>query len=982
MKKGELSLFQDPLVSRAIRSFIPKQVFERVSRNPENLDRVGERRIVTVVFVDITGFTPFCEGRDAEEVILFLNKIFASILEPVDKYGGSIDKYMGDAAMILFGAPVFHEDDPARAVAASIEIMSKIAEFEGLSVSIGINTGSVVAGVVGNDQHREYTVIGDAVNIASRLESSASAGEIVVGTETFDKAKDAFNFSEPIMLRLKGKSELFEARVVLGRKENVSGEDAPKLVGREMIWRRLVQFAERGGNVLVVGEAGSGKTLILSHLRELLDSLERDFVSFEGAQWLENIPYAPIQAYIRGLLSSDPKKNLEKLVPDSSDFLPLLSGILGIKIPDNPKTEYLSRSEKSDILESIIVRLIAGQKEGRYIVIDNADYLDPSTQRIVASLVASGAVSIVAAVRRPPQWMLGTFEGGIELLPLTIQHTKEILRSVLGEEKISGDFADRIFQETKGNVGHIVELAKLLREMGKIRIKNGIAVLDGELSKILPKGIGNVLTARIDNLPPDAREIIRLASVLGMEFPERLLKELADKALADKGIADLLSSGFLTRSGDNLKFVSSSVLFAAYNSLFLSVRREMHTGVAKMIEKIYSGETEDFYETLAHHYSVGEIGDKAFSYNILAGRKQERRFANREALYFYGKAFATPDADVRRWHKESELLAALEYAGRLHWYDGNLEKVIELSTRARELARKAHLAALESDAINRLALANHELGRFEVAKGLYDLLIRRFKKMGKETERYLQAITNYGTLLSDLGELDKAKKLYLKGLDMVSDNPDSAGAANLLGNLAWLEAQTGALSEAEEYLRRSGEIDDRLGNLRGAAINAVNLALILRQKGDRDHEAENYRIALDIFEKIGDKRGKALCLSNLGDVDREVGDISRARKLHRESLKIGLSINDPHRISDAELGLALDDAEEGKSKSARKRIEKAYRIAQKAGDWEGEIDCGIELIRLLFRIGETDEARRFEASLREVIERYNPSALARLDEFA
>lgn len=981
-------MFENPLVLRAIRSFVPKQVLERVSRNPENLDRVGERREVTAVFVDIAGFTPMCEGRDAEEVILLLNELFESILEPVMKFGGTVDKFLGDAAMILFGAPVFHEDDPARAIAASMEIMSVMSRYEGLGVSIGVNTGHVVAGVVGNDEHREYTVIGDAVNVASRLESAAFPGEILVGPETFRKCQYMFDFAPPTALSLKGKSSPIEARKVIGRRQSRAIAELPTIIDRGAQWKSLASAVDLGESAILIGEAGLGKSTLLNFLRAKLEAEGIRVTSIEGSQGWGNVPYAPIQPVIAKILGERPMGKFAELIPDEADTFPLLAGILGIDEPDTDRTKYLKQDEKRDLMERLIVELVAQSSPKDKVVVfaDSADHIDPSTRRILLKMAndARGNFTVVISAREFSSWMAEVSRKTITLKPLCKRRTRELLKLTLDAEKLSADLVEKVFEKTRGNPGFIVELARLLVERGMVNILGGVAKLEGEMEKVLPGGIESIMSARIDDLSADAREVVRLASVLGMEFPELLLREIAGESILEGGIGELLESGFLKRVDGVLKFVSAPLRMAAYESLFMKSRKQIHRTAGGGIEQLFAGEIEGFYEVLAEHYGIGEVPEKAFVFNIRAGGKQERRFANREAVFYYERALSAEDEDVRRWGEQGELLSAIESAGRLFWFAGDLERVIELNERARKIAIQIDSARLESDSINRIALANHELGNFEKARELYELLLEKLTALPDETERQLQAITNYGTLLSDLGELDRARELYLEGIELVADETVSAGAANLLGNLGWLEAQTGRLNEAERYLERSGQIDQRLGNLRGMAINAVNLAQILRMEGDRKREAVQYETAIEIFRKIGDRRGTALCLSNLGDVERETGEVSRARALHRESLKIAREIDDPLRIVDAELGLALDDFAEGKTSKALEGARRAFNIARDSGDWEGEIDAGIELLRIITAIEPFDKKSFAEINdtLKQTIEKNNPSAIDRLTEIS
>ena len=982
MKREKVSeQLKSPHVLRAIRSFIPDQVFERIARNPNNLDRIGERRTVTVLFVDIAGFTPFCEKRDAEDVMILLNDLFSRILEPVSRYGGTVDKFMGDAAMILFGAPVVHEDDPERAIGAALEIMDRVAELSGVRVSIGVNTGMVVAGIVGNDEHREYTVIGDAVNTASRLESAAAAGEILVGPETFARSASSFRFGEPKRLSLKGKSSPIEARAVLGRRLAGKALAIPPLIGRKRVFQRLSRIADRrGGSALLLGEAGSGKTTLIAHLRERAEKSGVFVLPIEGAPWGENIPYGPIQPIVCEILGDSPFDEFKRLLPKKTGLFPLLSGILGRKIPPTDHTKYLSPIDKRNLLDGLISELLRSRFRGKkkLLLIDGAENIDPSTARVIGILASSKGTSTVMASRGSRPWMESFQFDRIDLRRLDMRSTAALLRQSISAKRIASKLTDEIFAETGGNPGYIVELTKLLRDTGKLITEHGIVGFEGRIDENLPEGIEGIMAARIDNLPPDAREVVRVGSVLGTSFPARLLDEILGHEIAKNGIAQLVGDGIVEKTGETLRFASKALALAAYESLFIAARKKIHAAAASRIESLFQNEIERFYEPLARHYRIGGPRDKAFIYQFRAGAKQEGRFANSEALHYYNEALSISEDEAVAWGMERELLSAIESAGKLYWYSGDLERVIELNTRARRFAKRIGILTLETDSINRIALAKHELGRFDEAMELYELLISMLKPLESERERMLQALTNYGTLLSDLGRLDEAKAIYLEGLKLADDYADSPGAANLLGNLGWLESQLGNLKLAERYLERSGRIDTARGNLRGQAINAVNLAQLFRARGEKAREIERYNAALEAFERIGDRRGVALCLSNLGDAAREAGDIKAARRDHRRALKIAREIDDQQRIVDAQLGLALDNAEEGNLAAGIKRARKAYEIAREAGDWEGRIDVGIALLKLLRRSGDRAAFDEIKIEISKTIMDNNPSAMGRL----
>lgn len=978
--KGDLNRFNDPKIARAIASFIPNQVISRVVRNPEKLDRVGERRTVTAMFVDIAGFTSFCEKRDAEEVMLLLNRLFSSILEPVEKFSGEVDKFMGDAAVVIFGAPVAHEDDPQRALASALEIIARIQQFQGLQVSIGINTGEVVAGIVGNDKHREYTVIGDAVNTASRLQSAAEPGEILIGAETVRLAGRGFIFGEPRKLELKGKSHPIEAFPLEGISGGVTDLSPARIIGRERELSAVNAVIEGSvKSTAIIGPAGTGKTALINRITA--EALSKGFrlIDISAITWAENIPYAPVQRVIREILGDEPQKKLRGLLPKRADLFPLLSGLLGMEIAGKGRVEYLSPDEKRTALKGLIYEILTveGRKSPLLLVCDGTENLDPSTAELLEMAISSREFPVILAGRNEGA-ISSSADIIIELKSLSKKDSSDLIREILGAERLSAELLSAVYSETGGNPGYIKELLTLLSERDGIIFGKGVHRLSAAIEGKLPKGIDDIYTARIDAFPPDARETLRVLSVFGQDFPKGLPEDLLEPSVYENGSRSLVEMGVLRDFGGQYRFESAPLMKAAYHSLFHTVRKKLHNSAGEAIEKHFADNLEDRYEELARHFGLGEDPKKAFAYQSLSGRKQEKRFANLEALHYYNAALGIDDADAVRWGIWRDLLGTIEAAGRLYWYSGDLEKVIELNERAKALAEQTGETVMVTDAINRIALAMQEMGRFDEAGELYENLLEILGSVEGQKERLLQAMANYGTLLSDLGKLNKARALYIRGLEIADAETESAGVANFLGNLGWLEARMENFDAAVENLRKAGEIDEKLGNLRGQAINLVNLAQIYRARESKNEEIEAYNKAHRIFVSIGDRRGEALCLSNLGDTSRETGDIAKAKSLHRKALKLATELRDNMRIVDANLGLALDFFAEGEVKSAVRRAKTAFLISSEVGDWEGQIETGIALLNFYNSLRDEKSFEKLSKQLRKIIENNNPAAISRL----
>jgi len=980
--KREKEWLENPHVRNAVRSFIPKQVYERVIRNPDQLDRVGERRVVTVLFVDIAGFTPLCEGLDAEAVMLLLNDMFKSILGAVTRFGGSIDKFMGDAAIVLFGAPVAHENDPQRALGASLEIMRAIEKFSenvSLEVSIGINTGEVVAGLVGDQQHREYTVIGDAVNVASRLQGKAEPGEILVGEETYKSTLDFFEFGPEKLLQVKGKNGKIRARNLISSRKAKSTRFNIPLIGKKKALEKLISGLQSPiRKQILAGEAGTGKSLVFKEFGRLADKRGYRVIDIVPFPWGINVPFQPVQNIVEGILGEKPLEKLVELIPKKRDFYPLISAILPIEFDNNDRTRFLSLSEKKAELIGMIGELIiaAYAKKPLLFLIDNSQNLDSSTRELIDWFESTGKAMIYYSTRQLPE----KESHAVILKNLNRRQTAHLIRSSCNASRVGSGFADVIFKETEGNPQYIVELVSLLKQRNELITRRGILQLKGGASLDLPHSIDGIYRAKIDALPPDAREIVRLASVMGLEFHVELIEDIMGTKIANRGIDELIELGLAFRREDQFRIISANMLRAAYLSILQSSLKKMHLQAAGVILAHFADDPIQYYEQLARHFEIGENLQKAFIYNLLSAQKQEKRYANREALHYYKKVIEVGDAKAIDWNVWKKLFIALESAGKLYWYMGELNRVVEVNQRACKLAERMNNASLESDSINRMALAYQEMGDFKTAEKLYERVLVILSHIQGERERVLQAMANLGTLLSDLGRLEDARELYMDGLELLDDDQKSAGAANLFGNLGWLESQFGHAEKALKYFEKASLIDSNLKNIRGQAINSVNMAQVYRASDDKKREIKYYENALELFQKIGDRRGIALCLSNLGDTARETGEIKKAESFHRKARKMARELEDPLRIVDSELGLAIDMRHRGKLDLAIKGALKALDISRKVGDWEGEIEVGLELLKMYIEANRESEFSKLKTELHSTIRQNNPSAIQRLEQ--
>ncbi|HET9417410.1 MAG TPA: adenylate/guanylate cyclase domain-containing protein, partial [Candidatus Limnocylindria bacterium] len=625
-----------------------------------------ERRLVTVLFVDLVGFTGRAESSDPEQVRELQRAYFAAVTAQVERFGGTVEKYIGDAVVALFGVPRAHDDDAERAMRAALAIGEAVAEaVDGLETRIGVNTGEVVGGP-GGPQEGEYSVSGDAVNVAARLQQGAQPGEILVGGVTRRLAYEAFDFSPREPMFLKGRAEPVEVwrlQGALPERPRLRGGEA-RLVGRERevgALQSAFEEARRGRGLMVglVGEPGIGKS------RLALEALRRAEADGFATLWTSSrsyasaFPYHLVDQMVSQLLQSPPgpaggtDAALRAAVPDVDDatiatWVRILDDVRGIASADATGLDDLAPAGKQRILVQAIGALLRARSVAApmVVVLDDLHWADPASLAVVEELLAllpELHVALLATYRS--NWSHG-WEGRsayeqINLRPLRAEDARHLVAELSTGVAITDEATARVLERSGGNPLFLEELM------------HGEHSADPAGSHRLPASIHEMLLARLDALPALARRVLQVASVVGMEFTQGIVAGLAetDDPATEDALRTLQRAELIQARGAGATdpaFVVRHPLIheVAYGSLLTSTRRAMHGRVGRWLEE-HGG--EDRVTELAHHFDHSDERDKARHYLRLAGERAHQLNATREAVdWFTAAADAHRDDPVSR----------------------------------------------------------------------------------------------------------------------------------------------------------------------------------------------------------------------------------------------------------------------------------------------------------------------------------------------
>ncbi|MGB6371784.1 MAG: adenylate/guanylate cyclase domain-containing protein, partial [Atribacterota bacterium] len=608
------------------KPYVPKAVTSRILEGKGSLP--SERSEATIIFIDIRGFTKLADQMDPEKATEIINNIFAPIVGIIDKYDGSINKFLGDGLMAIFGTPFSHEDDPERAARASLEIMKSIEEnrklkignkVKSLKARIGINTGLCILGEIGSDSRKEFTVIGDTVNLASRLQTNAMPGKILIGKKTFQRIKDNFIISPPRKLKIKGKKDLVSAYTLKGEKKRISLFERKKkyyspFIGREeelQILREALKksYNSRGQIIEISGELGVGKSRLILELTK--DSLTKEFniLSSNCSSWEESKPYAPLKEIftkIFGIEFDDELKEIDKKIEnkikeiDSSLLFAssYFSRLLSSKIKSLEEVMEQSK-EESNLFIRVVKKLLLSlsSQNPLLVIIEDVQWIDDASVEFLIQCskeTKEYPILIIYSLReslKKRESIAGSKR--IKLLPLKNTESDKLISLLIKENDIYQLMKDKIISTANGNPLFIEEIVRGIEERrlsaDKDRLGNYVEIF---ANFPIPDTVQSIARARIDLLPVGLKEILYQASVLGRYIEIKIFQKITN--LKDNVLFDLLKKlqknefieevkGVL-QSQQYFAFTHSLIQEIAYNSLLFKTRRSLHTKIGAAME--------------------------------------------------------------------------------------------------------------------------------------------------------------------------------------------------------------------------------------------------------------------------------------------------------------------------------------------------------------------------------------------------------------
>ncbi|NIQ40093.1 MAG: AAA family ATPase [Proteobacteria bacterium] len=662
----------------------------------------GERKHVTVVFSDLSGYTTMSERLDPEEVREIISQIFGEIAQVVTKYEGFIEKFIGDAVMALFGVPKAHEDDPIRAIRAVREIHDLVESMsprietktgEPLSMHTGINTGLVVTGEVDLEKGT-HGVSGDTVNLASRLSAIARGGEIVVGPDTYHRALGYFTFEilEPAVV--KGKAEPVQGYRVLSQKDEPSkihrlhGIKAD-LIGRKVEMAQLDEAVQqlregRGKICCISGDAGTGKSRLLEEFRANLDLSKIQWLEGHAYAYSQNIPYFPLIDLMNRAWQIDegdsPRKvrgkiesAIERLIGKKEEIVPYVGSLYSLRYPqiEGVSPEFW-KARLQDAVQAILGAL--AQRAPTVICLEDLHWADPSSLNLLRLILSDFRhPAMYLCVYRPSFNLftshqlsgMGKIYQEVRLQDLSSSEAQDMMESLLKTKNIPSELRRFVQDKVEGNPFYLEEVINALIESGTLARDDGTWKLTRSIGESdIPSTIHGVIAARLDRLEQETKRVLQEASVIGRAFLYEILKKITELTDRLDGCLTGLERLDLIRTRSlqpDLEYVFKHALTqeVVYNGLLKKERQEIHERIALVMEELFRDRLSEFSETLAFHFAQGQSIRKAVDYLVKAGEKSLGRYAVEESHQYFKEAFDLMSNKPDKTKEEEGLLIDL-----------------------------------------------------------------------------------------------------------------------------------------------------------------------------------------------------------------------------------------------------------------------------------------------------------------------------------
>jgi len=904
-----------------IQRYLPKDLTQRILSQRDKIE--GERKQVTVMFCDMEGFTAITEKLGSEETYSMMNQVYEILIHKVHDYEGIVNELTGDGIMALFGAPIALEDAPQQAIRSALAIHREMSKFSDkikgerrippIKMRIGIHTGPVVVGTLGNDLRIEFKAVGDTVNLASRIEGLAEPGTTYVTEETFKLTEGFFRFEALGEKQVKGKEEPVKVYQVIApstrrTKFDVSAERGlTPFIGRERELELLLDGFERakagkGQAFSIVSEAGVGKSRLLYEFRKAVANEDMTFLEGRCFSYSRGIAYFPIIDILKSNFDihegeggqevrEKVKKGLRLIGLDEALTLPYFLELLSVKDSGIDQISMSPEAKKERISEAI-KRIVLRGSEVRPLVMafEDLHWIDKSSEEVLRSHLESipGSRVLLIFTYRPEfihTWGAKSYHNQLTLHRLSNRESLEMVTHILGTKEIEKALEELFLEKTEGVPFFIEEFIKSLRDLKIIERKENAYQLSKDIQKlVIPSTIQDVIMARVDSLPEGAREVLQNGSVIEREFSYPLINRIT--GLPEKELLSHLSilkdSELLYERGiypqSNYIFKHALTREVVYDSILAKRKKKLHEEIGNAIEELYKDNLNEHFEVLAERYFLGENYAKAAEYSRLSGKKAEKAASFPDAIAHAKKRISSleklPMADEgQREIIDARTTLAL-YLGQLNYYfeaREAIDPIIDLAIRQCYKKRLCQIRTIQG------------VYHYMVEEN-FPAAFQAFEEALKISDEIKDILTSsyanhwFGMAMSYNCEFDKAIFYMQRTLDISIAAKNLWGIAITKGNLAYFcYFYPGRISlgfqTTAEALRAAEESGDIMS--KGYVYSSHGIFCYARGLFE---EAEKHLLkGIEFCERINEKGWKAIAHLFLGETYFEMRNFPSAK---------------------------------------------------------------------------------------------------------
>ena len=1001
-----------------IQRSTPKSMLQSVTSQIE-----GENRILSILFGDISNSVGITEKMDPEDAADLINECLKTMVDVIVKYEGRINRFLGDCVLAFFGAPVSHENDPERAVLSALEMRDEVAKLN-LNISIGINTGMVYVGAMGTDEHKEFTAMGTAVNLASRLQNIASTGQIIVGETTYRLTRRSFEFQPLPSLEVKGISEPISAYEVLKslpKHEKVRGIEGlrAEMIGREKEFNDLKDSVGellngKGQIVSIIGEAGVGKSRLVSELRDYLDVETHHAVSLLEGRCVsigESISYWVFIDILRSYLEFSADDNLDtlrqktiekmgSLFPQRQDeIMPYIGNLLSLEFGNEWDNKVKNMS--ADIvkyqtfmaLRDVFVAI--SRQKPLILILEDLHWGDNLSLDLINLLMDTLRLApiMLICVYRPEKehksWHISAQASSkcldrykeITLRPLTIQESRRLIESLLNIENLPDTIKENILQKVEGNPFFVEEVIRSLMESGVIYRDGDRWIAKDEIKSIaVPDTVQNVIMSRIDRLEEETRYVLQSASVIGRLFRHRLLQYITQRERdLDRHLWQLEESDLVYEEQviPELEYSFKHALTqeTAYNTILSRRRREFHRKVAEGYETLYSSRIEEYYDDLAYHYSRSDDHLKAVQYLIKAGEKARRNYSNDVAISHFQKALEIIERESIE--QDEWKLEALQGLGEVYDGTNRQAEAVEVLEKAIALAKEMKLPPRRI--VGLYSLITEPLYWLRMGDKMLSYAKMGLEELGNDTECLEAVLMNDRMALwyeDFMYDKERLKENIDKNKAIIKNLPYSPELRPPYNRIIYFAIYYNDFDSAYEWAKELEKHAIQYNDIRGIAESWCYQGDILIHNGNYKTGIPYMQRAIDTLERIGDNMRTLYMRRGIIYNFLMMGDIDEAEKHAKAILKISENQSSDPTLSEHYLWHFIEIIRQNYDK-ALTHLQKMFEDFQshKYIGWIARIYGYLGIVYM--KKGNYNQAiQNFELSMKTIMESSNESLIS------